>query len=139
MLAYDKLIIATGSRTFFPPIDGMWADDTTLTPGRVRVPHDRRHRRRCSTTPATAARAVVIGGGLLGLEAAHGLQRHGLDVHVVQGGPVLMNQQLDEEAGAILRRVLERDCGIAVHTGQRPTAIRSAGLGERGRASRTGR
>ena len=50
----------------------------------------------------------MIGGGLLGLEAAYGLQQHGLDVHVVQSGPVLMNQQLDEEAGGILRRVVER-------------------------------
>ncbi|MEY2456390.1 MAG: nitrite reductase large subunit, partial [Acidimicrobiaceae bacterium] len=59
--------------------------------------------------------------------AAYGLQQHGLAVHVVQGGPVLMNQQLDEEAGAILRRVLERKLGIRVHTGHRPTAIRSTG------------
>ncbi|HEY0815685.1 MAG TPA: nitrite reductase large subunit NirB [Pseudonocardia sp.] len=126
IVAYDKLVIATGSRTFFPPMDGMWVDDRTLTPGvfgfrtmddtSSMVEYARDH-----------DRAVVIGGGLLGLEAAHGLQQHGLGVHVVQGGPVLMNQQLDEEAGAILRRVLERDHGIAVHTGARPTAIRSAG------------
>ncbi len=126
VLPYDKLIVATGSRTFFPPMDGMWLDDKMLTPGVFGF----------RTMDDTAAmveyargrdRAVVIGGGLLGLEAAHGLQRHGLAVHVVQGGPVLMNQQLDEEAGAILRRVLERDRDITVHTGQRPTAIRSAG------------
>jgi nitrite reductase (NADH) large subunit len=125
-LAYDKLIIATGSRTFFPPMDGMWLDDRTLTPGvfGFRTMDD-------TSAMVEYARgrdsAVVIGGGLLGLEAAHGLQQHGLDVHVVQGGPVLMNQQLDEEAGAILRRVLERDHGITVHTGQRPSAIRSTG------------
>jgi nitrite reductase (NADH) large subunit len=126
VVGYDKLIVATGSRTYFPQLDGMWADDTTLTPGvfgfrtiddtTAMLDHARDHRS-----------AVVIGGGLLGLEAAHGLQRQGLDVHVVQGGPVLMNQQLDEEAGAILRRILERDHGMGVHTGQRPTAIRSAG------------
>jgi nitrite reductase (NADH) large subunit len=126
VLAYDKLIIATGSRTFFPPMDGMWLDDRTLTPGvfGFRTMDD-------TTAMVEYARdhesAVVIGGGLLGLEAAYGLQQHGLAVHVVQGGPVLMNQQLDEEAGAILRRVLERKLGIRVHTGHRPTAIRSAG------------
>ncbi len=126
VLPYDKLIIATGSRTYFPPMDGMWVDDRTLTPGvfGFRTLDDTTamldHSRDCRT-------AVVIGGGLLGLEAAYGLQQNGLDVHVVQGGPVLMNQQLDEEAGAILRRVLERDLGIHVHTGQRPTAIRSTG------------
>jgi nitrite reductase (NADH) large subunit len=126
VLGYDKLIIATGSRTFFPPMDGMWVDDRTLTPGvfGFRTMDD-------TTAMLDYAQgrraAVVIGGGLLGLEAAYGLQRHGLAVHVVQGGPVLMNQQLDEEAGAILRRVLERKLGIRVHTGHRPTAIRSAG------------
>jgi nitrite reductase (NADH) large subunit len=126
VLGYDKLIIATGSRTFFPPMDGMWVDDHTLTPGvfGFRTMDD-------TTAMLDYARdrssAVVIGGGLLGLEAAYGLRRHGLAVHVVQGGPVLMNQQLDEEAGAILRRVVERRLGIAVHTGHRPTAIRSTG------------
>ena len=126
VLGYDKLIIATGSRTFFPPMDGMWVDNHTLTPGvfgfrtlddtTAMMDYAREHER-----------AVVIGGGLLGLEAAYGLRQHGLDVHVVQGGAVLMNQQLDEEAGAILRRVLEKTHGICVHTGQRPTAIRSTG------------
>jgi nitrite reductase (NADH) large subunit len=126
VLGYDKLIIATGSRTFFPPMDGMWVDDHTLTPGVFGF-------RTLDDTTAMVdyaggrRTAVVIGGGLLGLEAAYGLQQHGLEVHVVQGGPALMNQQLDEEAAAILRRVLERKLGIHVHTGQRPTAIRSAG------------
>lgn len=125
IVPYDKLIIATGSRTFFPPMDGMWVDDRTLTPGvfgfrtlddtTAMLDYARDHRR-----------AVVIGGGLLGLEAAYGLQQQGLEVHVVQSGPVLMNQQLDEEAGGILRRVVER-LGIQVHTGARTTAIRSAG------------
>ncbi len=126
VVGYHKLIVATGSRTFFPQLDGMWADDTTLTPGVFGF-------RTIDDTTAMLdyardrSRAVVIGGGLLGLEAAHGLQRHGVDVHVVEGGPVLMNQQLDDEAGAILRRVLERDHGMGVHTGHLPSAIRSAG------------
>jgi len=124
-LPYDKLIIATGSRTFFPPMDGMWVDDRTLTPGVFGF------RTLDDTTAmldyaAEHRTAVVIGGGLLGLEAAYGLQQHGLDVHVVQSGPVLMNQQLDEEAGDILRKVVER-LGIGVHTGKRTTAIRSHG------------
>ncbi|TCK25597.1 FAD-dependent oxidoreductase [Pseudonocardia endophytica] len=126
VVGYDTLIIATGSRSAFPPIDGMWSDDATLTPGVFGF----------RTIDDTAAmldhardvpNAVVIGGGLLGLEAAHGLQQHGVDVHVVQSGPVLMSRQLDAEAGAILRRVLERDHGMHVHTGHRPVAIRSAG------------
>ncbi len=126
VVGYDTLVVATGSRTSFPQIDGMWADDTTLTPGVFGF----------RTIDDTAAMldhardrssAVVIGGGLLGLEAAHGLQRHGVDVHVVHRGPVLMSRQLDDEAGGILRRVLERDHGMSVHTGHEPVAIRSAG------------
>src|SRR5882757_1176177 len=124
-VAYDKLIIATGSRTFFPPMDGMWVDDKTLTPGVFGF-------RTLDDTTAMVEyagehhAAVVIGGGLLGLEAAYGLQRQGLEVHVVQSGAVLMNQQLDEEAGTILRKVVER-IGIGVHTGKRTTAVRSHG------------
>lgn len=125
VLPYDKLIIATGSRTFYPPMDGMWVDDRALTPGVFGF-------RTLDDTNAMLAyaqehrTAVVVGGGLLGLEAAYGLQQHGLDVHVVQSGGVLMNQQLDEEAGAILRLVVER-LGIQVHTGKRTTAVRSTG------------
>ena len=125
VISYDKLIVATGSRTFFPPMDGMWVDDRTLTPGVFGF-------RTLTDTTAMLEyaqdhrRAVVIGGGLLGLEAAYGLRRHGHEVHVVQSGPVLMNQQLDEEAGAILRTIVER-MGIKVHTGKRTTAVRSHG------------
>ncbi|MCP2242683.1 nitrite reductase large subunit NirB [Lentzea aerocolonigenes] len=119
---YDKLIIATGSRPFYPPVEGMWRDDKTLTPGvfgfrtlddcAAMVHHAREHRR-----------AVVIGGGLLGLEAAHGLRVLELEVHVVQSAPLLMNQQLDTQAGHVLRRSVDK-LGITVHTGQRLTAIR---------------
>ncbi|HWR48265.1 MAG TPA: nitrite reductase large subunit NirB [Pseudonocardiaceae bacterium] len=125
ILSYDKLILATGSRTFFPPMEGMWVDDRTLTPGvfGFRTLDDTSAMLEYAQEHRTA---VVIGGGLLGLEAAYGLQRHGLDVHVVQSGPVLMNQQLDDEAGGILRKVIER-MGIRVHTGKRTTAVRSHG------------
>ncbi|HKS46417.1 MAG TPA: nitrite reductase large subunit NirB [Amycolatopsis sp.] len=119
--SYDKLVLATGSRTFFPKTEGMWVDNHTLTPGvfgfrtlddtTAMIDYARRHRR-----------AVVLGGGLLGLEAAHGLRKQGLDVQVVQSSPVLMNQQLDDEAGRILRRAVER-LGISVRTGTRSSAI----------------
>ncbi|GAA3397160.1 nitrite reductase large subunit NirB [Cryptosporangium minutisporangium] len=127
IVPYDTLVLATGSRTFFPPMDGLWADNHRLTPGvfgfrtladtHSMVEYAQRHER-----------AVVIGGGLLGLEAAAGLQQHGLSVHVVQGGPSLMNQQLDEEAGRILRKTIERR-GITVHTGARTVAIRRNSAG----------
>src|SRR6516225_1238099 len=98
---YDKLILATGSRSFFPPVDGIWKDDKTLAPGvfGFRTIDD------CGAMIAFAAgraKAVVIGGGLLGLEAARGLQNRGLHVAVVQRGPALMNAQLDDQGGAML-------------------------------------
>ena len=113
---YDKLILATGSRAFFPPMAGLWADDKTLADGVFGF-------RTLDDTAAMIAeaanrtKAVVIGGGLLGLEAARGLQNRGLAVDVVHAGPTLMNAQLDDLAGAILRKSVE-SLGIGVHTGE---------------------
>jgi nitrite reductase (NADH) large subunit len=121
VLHYDDLILATGSRSFFPPMTGLWADNTTLTDGVfgfrtlddcMGMIDEAQHR----------TRAVVIGGGLLGLEAARGLQNRGLAVDVVHAGPVLMNAQLDVTAGAILRRSVEA-LGITVHTDKRTTEV----------------
>lgn len=131
-LRYDKLILATGSRSFFPPIAGMWSDDTTLADGVFGF-------RSLDDTvamineAANRTKAVVIGGGLLGLEAARGLQNRGLAAEVVHSAPTLMNAQLDDPAGAILRTSLER-LGIGVHTGKRTTELffdgeRLAGVG----------
>ncbi|MBV9160656.1 MAG: FAD-dependent oxidoreductase [Pseudonocardiales bacterium] len=64
----------------------------------------------------------MVGGGLLGLETARGLQAHGLAVHVVHAAQGLRNQQLDAQATLVLRRSLER-LGMSVHTGTRTTAI----------------
>jgi nitrite reductase (NADH) large subunit len=120
---YDRLILATGSRSFFPPMDGMWADDKTLTAGVFGF----RSLDDCAAMIDYAAgktKAVVIGGGLLGLEAARGLQSRGLIVDVVHATPTLMNAQLDDAAGAILRRSVE-NIGITVHTEAITTHIRS--------------
>ncbi len=111
---YDRLMIATGSRSFFPPVEGMWADDKTLTAGvfGFRSLADcaamGEYAKGCST-------AAVIGGGLLGLEAARGLQNHGLQVQVLHAAATLMEAQLDTTAGDILRRSVE-NLGIGVHT-----------------------
>jgi nitrite reductase (NADH) large subunit len=122
ILRYDKLVLATGSRPFFPPMDGLWVDNTTLTPGvfGFRTLHDTLAMMRYARGKQ---RAAVIGGGLLGLEAARGLQAHGLAVHIVHAAQGLMNQQLDAQAGLVLRRSVER-LGMTVHTGARTTAIR---------------
>ncbi|WP_460358848.1 nitrite reductase large subunit NirB [Mycobacterium sp. ZZG] len=127
-LHYDKLILATGSRSFFPPMAGLWADNKTLADGvfGFRTLDDTAA---MISEAANRTKAVVIGGGLLGLEAARGLQKRGLTVDVVHAGPTLMNAQLDDPAGAILRKSVE-DLGIGVHTDKRTTEV---SIGEDGR------
>jgi len=118
---YDRLILATGSRSFFPPMDGMWADDKTLTEGVFGF----RSLDDCAAMidyAATKTKAVVIGGGLLGLEAARGLQNRGLAVDVVHAPPTLMNAQLDDAGGAILQRSVE-NIGIGVLTEKRTKSV----------------
>ncbi|AEF38575.1 nitrite reductase large subunit NirB [Hoyosella subflava] len=122
-VSYDTLIIATGSTSFFPNIDGLRASDGHLmkgvfgfrniedTNGMLQMAHSR-----------DKTHAVVIGGGLLGLEAAYGLRTQGLTVDVVHSPSYLMNQQLDERGGNVLRREIEK-LGIAVHTGARTTSV----------------
>jgi nitrite reductase (NADH) large subunit len=120
---YDKLILATGSRSFFPPIDGIWQDDKTLARGVFGF----RSLDDCEAMIEFAkgrAKAAVIGGGLLGLEAARGLQNRGLQTAVLQGAPTLMNAQLDDQGSAILRRLVEA-LGIEVYTGARTTKMRT--------------
>jgi nitrite reductase (NADH) large subunit len=118
---YDKLIIATGSRAFVPPIPGLHRPGRgyhqgvfafrTLDDTRAMIRYARAHER-----------AVVIGGGLLGLEAARGLQNHLGHVTLVHAADHLMNAQLDAQAGAILRRSVEK-LGIEVVTGAHTTEI----------------
>jgi nitrite reductase (NADH) large subunit len=110
---YDKLIIATGSSAFIPPIRNIAGEGGRLRPGvfAFRTLDD------CNAIVAEAARsqrAAVIGGGLLGLEAARGLLTHGCEVHVVHLASTLMNQQLDGPGAAILRTIME-EMGVRVH------------------------
>jgi nitrite reductase (NADH) large subunit len=114
-IAYDKLALATGSQPFVPPVPG-------------------RDRRGCyvyrtiedlEAIRAGAAQArvgVVIGGGLLGLEAARALRDLGLETHVVELAPRLMALQVDDGGGAMLRRKIEA-LGVRVHTGRSTQAI----------------
>jgi NAD(P)H-nitrite reductase large subunit len=97
---YDVLVLATGSRPFVPPMEGTQQRGVFV----FRTLDD------CQTIAGYAQecdRAVVIGGGLLGLEAARGLLSHGLAVTVVEVAPHLMIQQLDAAGGALLKRKLE--------------------------------
>ncbi|HYJ10836.1 MAG TPA: nitrite reductase large subunit NirB [Polyangiaceae bacterium] len=113
---YDVLILATGSVPFMPKIEHIRGSDGQLLPG-VFAFRSLNDCNRITEFAAGKRRAVVIGGGLLGLEAARGLQNFSLEVHVVQLGHTLMRQQLDASAGAILKKTLEQ-LGIQVHVGK---------------------
>jgi len=106
---YDALVLATGSRPFLPPVPGV--DEPHVDSFRTWRDADA-----LAATPA-GVRAVVVGGGLLGLEAAAGLRARGVGVTVVELAGHLMNQQLDPGAATILRRALEAQ-GIACILGR---------------------
>lgn len=97
-VAYDRLVLATGSQPIRLPLPG------AELPGVVTF----RDLADVERLMAAGGRAVVIGGGLLGLEAASGLAKRGLEVTVVHLMPWLMERQLDREAGQLLQRELER-------------------------------
>ncbi|MDE4096791.1 nitrite reductase large subunit NirB [Phaeobacter gallaeciensis] len=99
-VAYDKLVIATGSNPFMIPLPGH--DLTGVIP--YRDLEDTEAMMALGDTPGT--KAVVIGGGLLGLEAAAGMAARGVDVTVVHIMGHLMERQLDEAAGYLLRKSL---------------------------------
>jgi nitrite reductase (NADH) large subunit len=113
LVPYDKLVIATGSVPFVPPMDGLYDEDGSFRQGLFvfRTLDD------CVQMiehAADARSAVVIGGGLLGLEAARGLLNRGLEVHVVHLAAYLMESQLDSLAGELLKGSLE-DMGVTFH------------------------
>ncbi len=118
---YDKLIIATGSRAFIPQMEGTTMLDGSFKPGVFvfRTLADCTDIAEFAKGKKTAA---VIGGGLLGLEAARGLQNFGLKVNVVHLSGHLMQQQLDASAGAILKDGMER-LGVKVLLHKNTTAI----------------
>lgn len=97
---YDQLVIATGSSPFIIPVPGH------DLPGVVAF-RDIRDVNEMINATNKKQKAVVIGGGLLGLEAANGLMKRGMDVTVVHLGDVLMNVQMDALAGGLLQKSLE--------------------------------
>ncbi|MGY1634863.1 nitrite reductase large subunit NirB [Geodermatophilus sp. SYSU D01186] len=111
--AYDHLVLATGSSSFIPPMAGVRTADGGLLPGVYGFRTIDETRAMLEAT-GRCRRAVVMGGGLLGLEAARALQGHGLDVELVHAAPWLMNAQLSREAGAVLERSVA-SLGITVH------------------------
>jgi nitrite reductase (NADH) large subunit len=115
MEPYDKLVIATGSVPFIPPVPGK------DLPG-VLTYRDLDDVNAMLLAAQSRAKAVVIGGGLLGLEAAAGLKMRDMDVTVLHLMPTLMERQLDEAAGYLLQRAVE-ERGIKVITKASTKAI----------------
>ncbi len=131
--SYDYLVIATGSSAFVPPFEGIMQESADCGVGSAesKTPHSSiptpqykqgvfvfRTLDDCEAISNYAAggkKAVVIGGGLLGLEAARGLLNFGAEVHVVHLMSHLMDMQLDAQGGAALRRSMEA-MGVYVHT-----------------------
>ncbi len=115
VVGYDALVFATGSTPFVPPIPGADAASCFV----YRTIEDVAA---ITAAGATAASGAVIGGGLLGLEAADALRRLGLRTHVIEYANRLMPMQLDDGAGEALRLRIEA-LGLDVRLGAKTTAI----------------
>ncbi|MBM7455363.1 nitrite reductase (NADH) large subunit [Oceanisphaera litoralis] len=107
-LSYDRLVLATGSIPFVPPIPGNDRENCFV----YRTLDDLADIKAACQQARTG---VVIGGGLLGLEAANALRLLGLETHVVEFAPRLMPVQLDEQGGTLLKEKIVR-LGVQVHT-----------------------
>ncbi|MCW8334288.1 nitrite reductase large subunit NirB [Vibrio paucivorans] len=112
---YDKLVLATGSFPFVPPIPGNDQEHCHV----YRTIEDLDAIEQSSKQSQSG---VVIGGGLLGLEAANAVKNLGMDTHVVEFAPRLMAVQLDQGGGTLLKRKIEA-LGVSVHTEKATTEI----------------
>ncbi|GGA76228.1 nitrite reductase large subunit [Neiella marina] len=120
---YDKLIMATGSYPFVPPIKGRESKDCFV----YRTIEDLKAIEACAKHSKVG---VVVGGGLLGLEAAGALKALGVETHVVEFAPKLMAEQLDLAGGNQLRQKIE-SMGVHVHTSKNTLEIAPQGITSR--------
>ncbi|MEM1121020.1 MAG: nitrite reductase large subunit NirB [Bacteroidota bacterium] len=118
--AYDYLILATGSYPFVPPIAG--SDKSGVFVYRTIEDLDQILAYGKKVATEGSGQAAVLGGGLLGLEAAKAVKDMGLKAHVVEFANWLMPRQLDEQAGEVLKSTIEK-LGISVHTSKNTTLI----------------
>ncbi|MFC8196322.1 NAD(P)/FAD-dependent oxidoreductase [Streptomyces sp. NPDC057298] len=126
VIAYDTLVLATGSNPVLPPLRGLFAPDRHELPDGV---HAFRTMDDClglSEAVRQDTRAVVIGGGLLGVSAARALAERGAQVVLAQQGERLMERQLDPSASKLVLRHL-KDLGVEVHIESRVRGVRCVG------------
>ncbi|WP_217211034.1 NAD(P)/FAD-dependent oxidoreductase [Streptomyces sp. AC550_RSS872] len=124
-IAYDTLVLATGSNPVLPPLRGLFTPDHELPEG----VHAFRTMDDClglSKAVRPGVRAVVIGGGLLGVSAARALALRGAQVVLAQQGERLMERQLDPSASKLVQRHL-KDLGVEIHTECRVRDVRCVG------------
>ncbi|WP_328481997.1 FAD-dependent oxidoreductase [Streptomyces sp. NBC_00377] len=124
-IAYDTLVLATGSNPVLPPLRGLFTPDHVLPEG----VHAFRTMDDClglSKAVRPGVRAVVIGGGLLGVSAARALAVRGAQVVLAQQAERLMERQLDPNASRLVLRHL-KDLGVEVHTECRVRDVRCVG------------
>lgn len=129
-IGYDALVLATGSYPFVPPIPGKDLNRCFV----YRTLDDLDAIRTSVATAEPGSVGIVVGGGLLGLEAANALRLLGLTPHVVELAPRLMPLQVDEGGGAVLANLVSA-AGLTVHTGVSTTEIKEHGDGLRVRLS----
>jgi assimilatory nitrate reductase electron transfer subunit len=125
-LGYDALVLATGSIPTLPPIRGLVRVDGRLHP-KVHAFRSLDDCTRLREAVPQARSAVVVGGGLLGLQVARALSVRGVATEVVEGGDHLLRSQVGPEAGAIIARDLQR-LGTTVYTGARAVRLTDDGL-----------
>lgn len=123
---YAALVLATGSIPTLPPVRGVVRVDGTLHP-KVHAFRSLDDCHRLLAALPSARRAVVVGGGLLGLQVARALAVRGLATEVVEGGDHLLRSQVGPAAGSVLARGLQR-LGTAVYCGARAVRLTDAGL-----------
>lgn len=117
VIGYDALVLATGSYPFVPPVTGHDVDGAFV----YRTIDDLEAIAAAAMHPG-ATTGTVIGGGLLGLEAANALRAMGLETHVVEFAPRLMPVQVDKGGGRALRRRIEQ-LGVHIHLGRQTTEV----------------
>lgn len=115
VIEYDKLVLATGSYPFVPPIKGKDTQGTFVYRTIDDLEAIQAYAQSCRV-------GVVIGGGLLGLECANALKNLGLETHVVEFMPRLMPVQVDDAGGELLKQNIEA-IGVAIHTSKSTTEI----------------